>query len=62
MISEFHFHDVPPQNPLPKFNHGKTSDKHQVRDSLLTTWPVLPKTVKGMNDKERPNTLQVKAD
>ena len=29
-----HFYGVLPPNPLPEFGHWKTSDKHNLKDSL----------------------------
>lgn len=54
MRRRLHFYAVPFQNPLLKFNHGETSDKYKVRDSLQTLQPVLLKIVKDMSNKERP--------
>lgn len=48
-----HFYGILPPNPLPEFGHWKTSDEHNLKDSLQAPWQELLKTVKGMKDIER---------
>lgn len=42
-----------PWNPKPQSNHDKASDTHKLRDVPQNTWPVLFRSIKVVENKER---------